>query len=93
MTHSTLITIDNEDYAFLENGIIHINIEKLWNENPHVEWFVEEFLTSYTHEMLHLVLYEEDCQGPALGEEKVIRGILGEEWNDKLEWIYEGEEA
>lgn len=93
MTEKSLKFIDNEDYAFLEDNIIYINIEKLWNEHPTVDGFVEEFVISHTHEMLHLVLFMEGCEGDPLGEEKVVRSILGEEWNDKLEWIYEGEVA
>ena len=40
----TLTTIDNEDYAFLENNSIFINIEKLWDENPRVDPFIKEFI-------------------------------------------------
>jgi len=92
-TYKSLAIIDNEDYAFLENNRIYINIEKLWNENPKADVFIEEFTLSHTHELLHLTLWEIDEDGDAMGEEKTIRSLLGEEWNEKLEWIYEGEVA
>lgn len=84
--------INNEDYAFLDHGVIYINIQKLWQETLCEKKFIEQFAKSHTHELIHLVLFEEELQGTALGEEKVIRGILGEEWNSVLESIYQGEE-
>ena len=72
----TLVVIDNEDYAFLENNVIHINIEKLWKENPSIDKFVEEFSTSHTHEMVHLTLWKMECEGEPMGEELVVRSML-----------------
>ena len=89
--HKSLIVIDNEDYAFLEDNRICINIEKLWNENASFDSFVEEFTLTHTHEMIHLTLWHLDEDADAMGEEKAIRSMLGEEWNEKLEWIYQGE--
>ena len=88
MKNKTLVTIDNEDYAFLENNKIYINIEKLWNENPTVFKFTKEFTTAHTHELIHWTLWEIGEDADAMGEEKTIRSMLGEEWNEKLECLH-----
>lgn len=75
------------DYGFSINGTIAINVERIWNEKKRFNTFTKEFASTYSHELLHLIL------GPIrrkriIGEEKVIRRMLSEPWDQAIERSY-----
>lgn len=84
-----LTTIRKEDwYGFYENGIRYVNLELLWDDFPDEDNFIKEYSSTYTHEFLHseieFIIYELFwCK-----EEKVVRNMLKEEWNKKVQRKY-----
>jgi len=78
--------LNDGDYGFTENGVIGVNIERLWVETQDEEIFIREFSSTYAHETLHIALA--DVELPDVVEEEVIRAMLGEEWNEEIESMY-----
>lgn len=79
--------IRDHDYGFSVNQTIGINVQRIWGEKRRFDSFAKEFASTYSHEVLHLLL------GPIkrkriLGEEKVIRRLLNEQWDDSVEKMY-----
>ncbi len=84
-SHSLKI-IHDQDYGFTENGIIGVNIERMWLEAQDEESFIHEFASTYAHEMLHIVLAGLGL--PDIVEEEIIRAMLGEQWDEEIEAMY-----
>ena len=75
---------DAELYGFNDNGVVNVNIQKLWEDFPDEDKFIKEFSNTYTHELMHTIVdaivYEiVDYYG-----EYVIRVMLGEPWTEDL---------
>ena len=79
--------LNDSDYGFTEGDEIFINIQRIWEENPVEDLFAFEFGRTHTHELLHLIL--EPVGSRIVWEEKIIRNILKEPWDDALEVLYE----
>ena len=84
-SHSLKI-IKDQDYGFIENGVVGINVERLWLEFQDEEAFIHEFASTYAHEMLHIALAPFGL--PEVVEEEVIRAMLGEAWDEEIEQMY-----
>ncbi len=82
----SLKVIRDQDYGFTNEGVIGVNIERLWRETQDEEIFVQEFACTYAHEMLHIVLAGINL--PDVVEEEIIRAMLGEPWDDAIEAMY-----
>lgn len=80
--------INDEDYGFMENRVIGVNIQRIWFESEDENEFIQEFARTYAHELLHILLESLDL--PELEEEEIIRAMLGEEWNKKIALLYAG---
>lgn len=79
--------INDHDYGFSVNQTIGINIQRIWLENQRFDAFVKEFASTYNHELLHLMLGS-IRRKRIIGEEKVIRRLMNEPWDDSVEKMY-----
>jgi len=84
--NGVLRTLRDQDYGFTENGVICVNIERIWYETENENRFIIEFAKTYAHELLHILLGIFDL--PDLEEEEVIRAMVGEKWNNKIAALY-----
>ena len=85
-----LKTIRDQDYGFIRNGVIGVNIQRLWLESANEARFIREFAKTYGHEMLHLVIDRvlRNRKRTEVGEEKVVRKLIGEKWDKEIEKFY-----
>jgi hypothetical protein len=75
--------------ATLSNGIILVNIEMIWDMYPDEEKFIKEFGDILTHEMLHNELRKINVSTKfSYGEEKVVRGMLGQKFTPREKRFY-----
>lgn len=81
--------IRDEDYGFTLGNTIHINIERLWKENPAFLAFVREFSRTHTHELLH-VLFKNIRPKRLIGEEQVVHLLCEEPWDKTTQNFYGG---
>ncbi len=75
-------------YGFLEDGAIHVNIQKIWEDEGCEDKFIKEFSLTYTHELLHELIEDVCFDLRCLYEEGMIRKILGEEWDEEIQSHY-----
>ena len=82
--------IKDQDYGFVKNGVIAVNIERLWLETRNETKFTKEFTKTYAHELLHLLIAIAmgNKKRSNVGEEKAVRKICNEPWNKEIEAIY-----
>ena len=82
--------IKDQDYGFVKNGIIGINIERLWLEARDEAKFVKEFAKTYAHELLHIEIAVAVGQDKrtVTGEEKAVRKLANEPWDKEIEAGY-----
>lgn len=89
--------LKEENLGFVEKGAVGVNIELLWEQEKDEERFAQEFAKTMAHELFHIqiagALGKKLLDVPVIAEEKVIRGILEEEWDEEIEAIYEEKEA
>jgi len=80
----------DQDYGFVKNNVIGINIERIWLETNQETRFIREFAKTYAHELLHLTLAKalKNKKRTDAGEEKVIRKLCKEPWNKEIESAY-----
>lgn len=85
-----LKTIKDQDYGFIRNGTIGINIQRIWMETADEVRFIREFAKTYGHEMLHLVIDRvlKNKKRTEVGEEKAVRKLIGEKWNKEVASFY-----
>ena len=69
---------------------ICINLQLLWEQEGNENKFIEEFAKTHSHELLHIVLARTfDINTVSLlAEERVVRTMLDEEWDDEIENMY-----
>ena len=81
--------IHDQDYGFVKNGTIGINIERLWLEASSESRFIREFTKTYAHELLHIeVAKATKKKRTVIGEEKAVRKLAKEPWNKEIEKGY-----
>ena len=82
--------IKDQDYGFVRNNTIGINIERIWLETRGEAKFIKEFAKTYAHELLHIVIEATlgNKKRQVTGEEKVIRKLCSEPWNKEIEAAY-----
>jgi len=82
--------IKDQDYGFVKNGTIGINIERIWLETEREAKFIREFARTYTHEMLHLVIARaiRNRKWTEIGEERAVRRLCKEKWNREIAQFY-----
>ena len=82
--------IRDQDYGFVKNGVIGINIERLWLESRDEAKFIKEFAKTHAHELLHIEVAVAiiNKKRTVIGEEKVIRNLCSEPWNKEIEAVY-----
>lgn len=85
-----LKTYKDQDYGFVQNGVIGINIERIWLETRSETIFMKEFAKTYAHELLHLAIARaiRNKKRTDKGEEKVVRKLCKEPWNKRIESLY-----
>ena len=85
-----LKTIKDQDYGFIKNGTIGINIERIWLESANEARFIREFAKTYAHEILHLAIDRSlrNRKRTEIGEEKAVRKLVGEKWDRAIECFY-----
>ncbi|MBI2136276.1 hypothetical protein HYU06_04335 [Candidatus Woesearchaeota archaeon] len=71
------------------HSLIEINIEYIWRISNDEDKFIDEFSKTYAHELIHLLMANIMHDIFEIGEEKVIRKLLHEEWDKELETYYE----
>ena len=89
--NTKVMKLNDTDYGCYDNGKVMINVQKIYEEEKDDTEFIEKFSTILLHEYLHMVLEENVREDYLVGEEKVIRKICGEPWNEKLEKQYEAD--
>ncbi len=82
--------IHDQDYGFVKNGTIGINIERLWLEARDEAKFIKEFAKTHAHELLHIEVAVAlgKKKRTIIGEEKVVRKLVKEPWNKEIEAGY-----
>ena len=82
--------IKDQDYGFVKNGVIGINIERIWLETRNESRFIREFAKTHAHELLHISIAVaiKNKKRFQIGEEKVVRKLCKEPWNKEIEAIY-----
>ena len=82
--------IHDQDYGFVKNGIIGINIERLWLEASSESKFIREFAKTHAHELLHIAIAMVlgNKKRTVIGEEKAVRKLAKEPWNKEIEASY-----
>jgi len=80
----------DQDYGFIQNGTVGINIERIWLETRAETRFMKEFAKTYAHELLHMAiaLTIDNKKRTTIGEEKVVRKLCKEPWNKRIEALY-----
>jgi hypothetical protein len=89
----TTLKIKNSDYGTYEGSVILINIEELISDYPGEDEFIEVFSTTVQHEFLHKILETIVPDKFLFGEEKTIRMVCGEDWDEEIESFYLKEAA
>lgn len=79
--------IDDWDYGFTLGNTIHVNIQRLWEEEKNEDSFISRFSELYVHELLHVILGTIGRKN-MMGEEKVIHLMLEEPWEPWMERRY-----
>jgi len=80
---------ENEWYGFVDNDIIAVNIQLLWEEDQDEDKFIRRFAKTYTHELLHQVIDSLLYELREMKEEEIIRKSLKERWNKRIRKMYE----
>ena len=82
--------IHDQDYGFVKNGAIGINIERLWLEARDETKFIKEFAKTHAHELLHIEIAVAlgKKKRAVIGEEKAVRKLAKEPWNKEIEAVY-----
>ncbi|MBS1266039.1 MAG: hypothetical protein MAG795_00004 [Candidatus Woesearchaeota archaeon] len=84
-----LRTVKSTDFGFVEDNAIFVNVEKIWKMSANFNDFADEFDTTCSHELLHIMIEQEIGDTASIvGEEKTVRMLTGEVWNKKLEKEY-----
>lgn len=71
------------------HSLIEINIEYIWCITKDDDKFIDEFSKTYAHELIHLLMANIMHDLFEVGEEKAIRSLLHEEWDNELKEYYE----
>jgi len=71
--------------SFYKEKIVGVNVELLWKETNSERKFIKLFSEYFTHEWLHLVI---KGQGTDIGQEVVIRKLLGQTFSKKEKEYY-----
>lgn len=76
-----------------EEGKIYINIQYIWNKHKNFKKFVNDFVGTYNHELMHVLIQQElgKRRRTILGEENIIRHLLHEPFNQRLKKYYKEE--
>ncbi len=69
-------------------GEVQVNVELIWNLTQNEDKFIKIFSQTHSHELLHIIIAGIVDQLFYFKEEKIIRSILGEEWNKELAKYY-----
>ncbi len=82
--------IKDQDYGFVKNGVIGINIERIWLEARKEAKFIREFAKTHAHELLHISIAAavKNKKRSDIGEEKAVRKLCKEPWNKEIESMY-----
>ncbi len=89
----TVGIMKNSDYGMYEDGIIMINIQELASDYAKEDEFIEIFSVTVLHEFLHKIMDGLVPDEFLFGEEKTIRMICGEDWDEEIEAFYRNEAA
>lgn len=91
MKHLKIVKSEEKDwYGFVDpkTGNIMINLQLLWEDSPDEDHFILNYALTYTHELLHTLVWDETTDEHLYKEEEIIRNILGEPWNEKEQKLY-----
>ena len=94
ISFSNLEFLEDNNYGFYEawSDRYGVNVSKITRDHFSCEdCIIKEIITTMYHEILHGVIFfagELEEGSINIGEEKVVRGITGEVWNDFLNEVY-----
>lgn len=82
--------IEEELYGHSDvcTGEVALNVQIIWEDTQKEDTFIELFASTYTHETLHITIFEILMDIMECGEEKLIRSLLGEEWTPEMHTYY-----
>lgn len=69
-------------------GEVDINVEYIWEISKSEDEFITLFAQTYGHEIIHILMENILLEVFTCGEERIIRKMLGEEWDKKLSTYY-----
>jgi hypothetical protein len=81
---------DNYGYCDKE-GNLHINIQKIWEDNKNEDLFIEHYSKVYTHELLHDLLFDYYNKNHPIylyGEDMIIYKLMSESWDKDTQIRY-----